>query len=573
MVSAAPTLRRIVLSGTLFLLPALARSQGFTVWEAMGTGEGASFGRGQAGLGDIDGDGLFDFVVTSSAGAPGGSPARTLSGASGLAFYVVGGFSLSATSISDAGDLDGDGVLDFVVPGGPPPILARAFSGVDGSLQATFTLPSGGSGYSVAYSCAGAGDVDLDGVPDVILGSPIDLFGPDVARVFSGATGSLLFTLSGVPASSMEQFGLSVAGIGDVDSDLQADLLVGAPWADPPAPGLPGGRVQVFSGATGTILYTVNGIAPGELFGFAAAGVGDVTGDTIPDLLVGSPSGGTGAGIIGPGRGALLSGGNGQLLFSVLGTTPFGGFGRFVGPTGDIDGDGVTDLGVGAPFGGVVTPSGSIQVFSGSTGGLLFTLSGAAGEVGFGNSFAGGGDATGDGIPDLLVGIPGADAGGWLDSGIARLYSFAGIPAGSSLFGAGCPGSGGTVPILATAGGEPSVSVGNPGFQIVLSRALPGTAASLAVGSSSTSWAGIPLPLDLGPLGVPGCSLLVSPDLVLSASTVGSGPLDGRAFLALPIPPAPSLAGSTIFLQWYVVDPGPALVPGAMSRGLALSLL
>ncbi|MCI0585607.1 MAG: VCBS repeat-containing protein [Planctomycetes bacterium] len=572
MASPPRTLRRIGFSATLLLLPPLSRTQGYPVWEATGTGDGAGFGSGQAGVGDIDGDGLFDFVVNRLGAASAGSPVRALSGATGLTLYVVGGFALSGPSLSKAGDLDGDGVLDFVVPSGPSPTLARAFSGADGSPLMTFDVPSGPSGsYSVAYSCAGAGDVDLDGVPDVILGSPNELFNQETARVFSGSTGSLLLTFTGNLPSA--QFGRSVAGIGDVDSDLQADLLVGAPWADPPAPGLPGGRVQAFSGATGALLYTVNGIGPGELFGFATAGIDDVDGDAIPDFLVGSPSGGPWGPPTGLGRGAVFSGVNGALVLSVVGTIPFAGFGRFVAPSGDVDGDDVTDFGIGAPFAVAASPAGSVGIFSGSTGGLLFTLTGASGDGGFGSSFVGEGDATNDGIPDLLVGAPGTDAGGWIDSGIARLYSFVGIPPGSSLFGSGCPGSGGAVPLLATAGGEPSVSTGNSGFRLVLSRALAGTTATLAAGASSSSWAGIPLPLDLGPFGMPGCSLLVSADVLLPATTGGSGPLDGRTFFPAPIPVAPSLAGSTIYLQWYVVDPGPAPVPGAMSRGLALVLL
>ncbi|HKB16121.1 MAG TPA: hypothetical protein VKF62_08645, partial [Planctomycetota bacterium] len=109
--------------------------------------------------------------------------------------------------------------------------------------------------------------------------------------------------------------------------------------------------------------------------------------------------------------------------------------------------------------------------------------------------------------------------------------------------------------------------------EVHLSRTLPGTFALLLLGASNASLpGGLPLPLNLAPLGMPACALLVSLEVMLPALTSGPGPGGGRASFSFPIPPDPLLVGGLAYLQWYVVDPGPAPLPGAMTRGLAVTL-
>ena len=137
-----------------------------------------------------------------------------------------------------------------------------------------------------------------------------------------------------------------------------------------------------------------------------------------------------------------------------------------------------------------------------------------------------------------------------------------------SLFGAVCPGSGGVVPRISTAGGVPSAAAGNPSFSIVLSRARPSAIAVLILGDSNTSWLGLPLPINLGFLGMPACSLSVAHGAaVVTATTAG-----GIEFIPAPVPQSAGLIGLTLYFQWYVVDPGPAAFPGAMTQGLAVTL-
>ncbi|HKB16575.1 MAG TPA: integrin alpha, partial [Planctomycetota bacterium] len=238
----------------------------------------------------------------------------------------------------------------------------------------------------------------------------------------------------------------------------------------------------------------------------------------------------------------------------------------------DVNGDGVPDFATGAPQNGSGGSGiGYVRVFSGTTGAPLCTIPGAAAGAQFGTSVAGAGDVNGDGFPDVVGGAPLSNAGGPLQSGAVRVHSVVGIPAGSSLYGSGCAGSGGFTPLLAAQ--TSSAATGNASFGIVLSRALGGSFAVLDLGLSSTAWLGVPLPLDLGFLGLPGCSLLVSAEVPLLVATNGSGPGNGRALVPLPIPPDPTLPGAHVFFQWYVVDPGPALLPGTMSPALDLQIL
>ena len=123
-------------------------------------------------------------------------------------------------------------------------------------------------------SVAGVGDVDGDGLDDFFVGARQQVIGPGAgyATVFSGATGLPLPNLSLTGLAAGDQFGRAVAGAGDVNGDGVPDLIVGAPLADPG--GLSSaGQVTVFSGATGAALpgLTLNGSTPGASFGHSVA--------------------------------------------------------------------------------------------------------------------------------------------------------------------------------------------------------------------------------------------------------------------------------------------------------------
>jgi hypothetical protein len=280
-----------------------------------------------------------------------------------------------------------------------------------GGAYTARTVNGDRAGAEFGTSVAGVGDVDGDGRGDLIVGSRLEangaISGAGAAHVISGATGATLFKYQG--DSSGEQFGVAVAGLGDVNGDGRPDYAIGARHED--NNGLTNsGSVHVYSGATGALLYTVNGDTRFELFGSAVAGAGDVDGDGRPDLIVGSP-GDNNTGLSASGSARVISGATGATLHTFNGLAAADGFGGAVAGAGDVDGDGRADLIVGAAFvdSGPRFNVGSATVFSGRTGAVLFSVSGVNSGDELGRAVAGAGDVDGDGRADVIVGAPGMD--------------------------------------------------------------------------------------------------------------------------------------------------------------------
>ncbi len=271
----------------------------------------------------------------------------------------------------------------------------------------------------VGGSVAGAGDVDGDGVPDLIVGATG--IGPNgSAFVYSGATGLTLHTFVGDAAG--DGFGNTVDGAGDVDGDGLADLVVGASSAE-----IPGvdhcGAVYVFSGATGNRLHYFTGAANDHL-GVKVFGLGDVDGDTYDDILVGSEYAYNGS-ISQAGYARVYSGGNASILHQIDGAYGQAFLGRRIADAGDVNNDGHADFIVGKPEetpGGIVD-AGSAYVYSGSDGSVLHRFDGENFGDHHGSSVAAAGDVNNDGYSDLMVASPLADPGGVSDAGIVYVFS------------------------------------------------------------------------------------------------------------------------------------------------------
>ncbi|HTE04980.1 MAG TPA: FG-GAP-like repeat-containing protein, partial [Planctomycetota bacterium] len=259
---------------------------------------------------------------------------------------------------------------------------------------------------------ASAGDVNADGTPDLLVGAnnegvPGAAWG--AARVLSGKGGATLRTWTGTAAT--DAFGSAVAGVGDVNKDGFADVIVGACLAN--GNGSNAGRAFVYSGATGAILFDLAPAPAKSMFGYAVAGLGDLDGDTWPDFAVGAPGYfQVGAPI---GRVFVFSGRTGAQLDVVVGSTAMTDFGSAIDDAGDVNGDGRHDLVIGEPYGSV---GGRFEVRSGaSLGTTLFAAAGNAGED-FGYSVSGAGDVNHDGFADVIAGGYFADAA----AGVARIY-------------------------------------------------------------------------------------------------------------------------------------------------------
>ncbi|HEX5010186.1 MAG TPA: FG-GAP-like repeat-containing protein [Planctomycetota bacterium] len=337
--------------------------------------------------------------------------------------------------VATVGDLDLDGQPDLAY-GSPDDALGRGrvtvVSGDSDVLlfSATGTLP----GERFGAALAAAGDVNGDGRGDVIVGAPSTLLMPGYARVLSGLDGSVIRVLTGAHPGA--RFGTAVAGAGDSNGDGKADLLVGEPWYSVSS-GTGNGLVQIFSGATGSVLCQASG-ASGDHMGSAVGGWSMV--DNEPVEIIGCTMDGTN----GTGAVQIRSRTNLALLAIVNGSVAGAAFGASIARLGDVNGDGKPDVAVGASGNG-----GSVRVLSGANWSTLYTLAAPKSGTGYGTVVAQVGDVNGDGVPDLGIGEPLSDRNG-TDSGEltlasgntgALLSSLVGAAAGDRL-GAGAAWSG-----------------------------------------------------------------------------------------------------------------------------------
>ena len=245
-------------------------------------------------------------------------------------------------------------------------------------------------------------DLNGDGVAELL----IPAIGRDNSAgrvtVYSGSDGAVLHQLDG---GAGELLGYALGNAGDVDGDETGDYIVG------------GARVLVLSGATHEELLD---LTPTTGFGHAVAGAGDIDDDGYADLLVGSQ-----AADAFTGAAYLISGKDGDVIWSRSGAAEGELFGSAVGSLGDVNGDGVSDVVVGA-FGGGPNAGGVAYVLDGSDGSNLHLLQPedpASASV-FGQFFASGaGDVDGDGIGDVFVGDYFEGLGAEIGTGRAYIFS------------------------------------------------------------------------------------------------------------------------------------------------------
>jgi len=170
------------------------------------------------------------------------------------------------------------------------------------------------------------------------------------------------------------------------------------------------------------VIHEFRGREAGETYGWTGIDAGDVDGDGRRDVAISAPFARREGAIVG--RVEVRSGRTGELLLELRGETDER-FGTALGAAGDLDRDGHADLVVGAPGAEDLADAGPgrIAVFSGRDGALLVEKSGALSGDRFGAEARGTGDWDGDGVPDILVGSPGADGKGGADAGRVEILS------------------------------------------------------------------------------------------------------------------------------------------------------
>ncbi len=490
---------------------ALDGSNGFAL---QGVAAGDHSGSSVGSAGDINDDDIDDLII----GAPDSSPQGTgsgnsyvlfggsnisqgfdtllLSGLDGIRGFALNGVvagDRSGSSVSAVGDVNDDGMDDLII--GSP--MASPQGAASGNSHVLFGGPNVNQGFSSLFlsgligvrgfalngaaagdisgaSVSAAGDINDDGIDDLIIGAPdaspqgagsgnshVLFGGPNVnlgfASLFlSGLDGITGFALNG--ATMGDRSGTSVSTIGDINADGIDDLIVGAPTASPlgvdsgishvlfGGPNVSQGFASLFlSGLNGVTGFALHGATAGELSGSSVSAAGDINADGIDDLIIGAPNASpfgveSGASFVLFGKvdvnagfsALLLSGLNGDSGFAFTGVSAGDHSGAAVSLAGDVNNDGIDDLIIGAPD---ASPngvgSGSVYVVFGSTdvnhgfdtvflsslnGRNGFCINGANAGDHLGYSVGSIGDVNNDGIDDIIVGAPDADSGG-IESG------------------------------------------------------------------------------------------------------------------------------------------------------------
>jgi hypothetical protein len=414
-------------------------------WYDQGEAAGDHFGQVVATAGDVNGDSYSDVIIGAPDADNGGSGRGTI--------YVYYGDSIELSddpdwveegtvdnahfgySVATAGDVDADGYSDVIVASpywesevaqadeGSIWIIKGGAGGLSHTSCAQKQVNQ--SGANLGYSVASAGDVDGDGHSDVIIGAPYFNNGQaneGVVWVWRGD--DTCITDVGLWYAESNQadawFGQSVAWAGDVNADGYSDVIIGAPdytedWSHE-------GTAYVWHGSAGGLnggthgsptdaVWQENGGDINGMYGWSVSTAGDVNGDGYSDVIVGAPtldSGGndTGVAAIYYGSSAGVSNSDEDYLYNLV---EFAQFGWSVSTAGDVNGDGYGDVIVGAPlFTDGESREGRVWVWHGgpSINGFSsnwhFDLDLA--DAYFGKSVALAGDVNGDGYSDVIVG-------------------------------------------------------------------------------------------------------------------------------------------------------------------------
>ncbi len=483
----------------------LSTLNGTTGFRLDGINVSDNSGRSVSSAGDVNGDGFDDLLIGAYRGDPNGDSdagesyvvfgkssgfaaamdLSTLDGTMGFRLDGIHANDRSGVSVSNAGDVNGDGFDDLIIGSpyaapngnddvGESYIVFGKSNGFGGTLDLAsldgttgFRVVGSDVGGRSGHSVSNAGDVNGDGFDDLLIGAfrarPNDknaagksyvVFGKSngftAALNLSTLDGTNGFRLDGIDA--YDQSGVSVSSAGDVNGDGFDDIIVGAYYGDPNGIDVAGESYVVFGKSSrfvailslntlnGSNGFRIDGIDHDDLSGRAVASAGDVNGDGFDDLLIGAvkgdPNGKYNAGecyvVFGKSTDSVsslrLSGLNGTNGFQLNGVDAGDRAGHSVSSAGDVNDDGFDDLIVGARDGdphGKSNAGESYVVFGKSSEFVAaLELSMLDGTNGFrldgndANDYSGGsvsnaGDVNGDGFDDIIVGAYRGDPNGY----------------------------------------------------------------------------------------------------------------------------------------------------------------
>jgi hypothetical protein len=400
-------------------------------WTAVGEDTNDSFGYSVATAGDVNGDGYSDVVVGAFRNGSTGKAYLYLGGSSGLsasASWTAVGEATDdrfGTSVATAGDVNGDGYSDVVVGAyGNASETGKAYLYLGGSSGLSASASWTATGEAIidrfGHSVSTAGDVDGDGYSDVVVGAYAVASETGKAYLYLGGSSGLSVSASWTAAGEAadDLFGVSVATAGDVNGDGYSDVVVGA-FGNAGYTGKAYLYLGGSSGLAASTSWTAVGEATGDSFGYSVATAGDVNGDGYSDVVVGADGNSSSTG-----KAYLYLGGSSGLSpsasWTAVGEATQDSFGYPVATAGDVNGDGYSDVVVVADRNAGLTGKAYLYL-GGSTGlsaGASWTAAGEATGDRFGWSAATAGDVNGDGYSDVVVGAYG-NAG---DTGKAYLY-------------------------------------------------------------------------------------------------------------------------------------------------------
>jgi FG-GAP repeat/FG-GAP-like repeat len=502
--------------GAAFLYVGSATSMANTpAWTVESNQAGSYLGCSVSSAGDVNGDGYSDVI----AGAISYSSGETNEGRAFLYHGSASGLPATAdwyaeqnqsyayfgNSVATAGDINGDGYADVIigaykyVGGQSNEGRAYVYCGSVAGLSATpeWTVESDHANAQLGYCVATAGDVNGDGYADVIVGAyqyPDDATSDGWAFLYYGSSVGLStsadWTADGQQIDA--QFGFSVATAGDVNGDGFSDVIIGAPNYDNGE--TDEGRAFVYYGSASSLsetpVWDTEGNQTNAYYGWSVATAGDVNADGFSDVIIGAPNYDNGE--TDEGRAYVYHGSVTGLPDSpdwIAESNEAGAqFGYSVATAGDVNGDGYSDVIIGAPYYNQAD-EGAAFVYHGSSSGLSATAEWIAEMEGsdyyFGWSVAGAGDVNGDGYADVIIGRVTEEYSGCT----VYLGSPSGLPVGRFPYSWYIDSIGGEHVSVSTAGdvngdGYSDILIGIPHYGYGTSQANEGCAL-LYYGSSS----------------------------------------------------------------------------------------